>query len=1053
MTRIKLSLYVTVSLLLSIVMVPVIGAQSAGAAGADPVGTTYVSDESAHSIDVFAPGTNGNVAPLRSISGSLTGLGPGFGPDDVKVDAAGDVFSSNFSGDSITEYAPGASGNVAPICTISGSNTGLDSNDDISIAPDGTIYVGNFAGNPVEVFAPGACGNVTPERIIVGSATGLGEVDGLGVDAAGNLYVDNTPNGSIEVFAPGANGNVAPVRTISGSLTGLTGPDDIVVGFGGELYVTNGFNGGASVLVFAPGATGNVAPIQDISGSNTDLGAPDDLAVDASGHIFVTDEFSTLGPAMLEYASGATGNVAPATVISGSSTTFIGPEGVAVAGPPALTGATVSTTDSATSVSLGNPTSDTATITEGSNGDSPTGSLVFKFFGPGDPTCSSAPAHTSSAQTVHGAGSYSSGSFTPTAVGTYTWQALYSGDTHNPAVTTACSGVAAETVTVQQSAAQPTSTSTSLSGGGQSGTSISVPTNTAVTDRATLSGTNAAKATGKVTYNVYSHSGCTTLAAGGTPESITTPGTLPASAPVSLSAGGTYYWQAVYSGDTSNKPSTSACGSETEVVAPAPATGSLEICKVAAPPLAGQTFPFQTATWSGTQFKEVSLKAGAPPGGCSTVNTYTVGTTVLVEEAASAGVPFPGVNTPTFSIANGTITGNVPSLYLVAVRINVGTNVLTVTNTPIPPGPQFGTFEVCKSAADNNVQGSFVFNLTGPNGYSATTSVPTGQCNEVDNVPAGVPITVTEPPIFPFALTSVSTIPTTALISTNLGASSAQVEVEPESTSTVFFTNATLTGFVKVCKTLDRSADNVLAGKTFTYSVSATFEGAPIAVPSSVSVVAQAFPTQTCAFVGGTSSPFALPLGSLVTVSETGLPPTIQVVGTSVNPANLNAGSPNSTTVQLYVGNLPAPNNAGSFGAGSVTQANFINEAFGYVEVCKSSTSINAGIPFQFSVDGAAISPVDVGNCSPPILKPVGTTTVTETPAPHTTLTNVFGTSGATQSGNSALATVPYNADNMVTFNNEINTGSLKICKAQTPSDGQLGNTAFNFSYAYSVNG
>ena len=27
-----------------------------------------------------------------------------------------------------------------------------------------------------------------------------------------------------------------------------------------------------------------------------------------------------------------------------------------------------------------------------------------------------------------------------------------------------------------------------------------------------------------------------------------------------------------------------------------PATGSLEICKVAAPPLAGQTFPFLTAT-------------------------------------------------------------------------------------------------------------------------------------------------------------------------------------------------------------------------------------------------------------------------------------------------------------------------------------------------------------------------------------------------------------------------------------------------------------------------
>ena len=51
-----------------------------------------------------------------------------------------------------------------------------------------------------------------------------------------------------------------------------------------------------------------------------------------------------------------------------------------------------------------------------------------------------------------------------------------------------------------------TSLSTSLSGGGQSGTSINVPTGTAVTDTATLSGTNAAAATGTVTYNVYSDS-------------------------------------------------------------------------------------------------------------------------------------------------------------------------------------------------------------------------------------------------------------------------------------------------------------------------------------------------------------------------------------------------------------------------------------------------------------------------------------------------------------------------------------------------------------------
>ena len=35
---------------------------------------------------------------------------------------------------------------------------------------------------------------------------------------------------------------------------------------------------------------------------------------------------------------------------------------------------------------------------------------------------------------------------------------------------------------------------------------------------------------------------------------------------MTLSSGGTYYWQAVYSGDSGNQTSTSTCGSETETV-------------------------------------------------------------------------------------------------------------------------------------------------------------------------------------------------------------------------------------------------------------------------------------------------------------------------------------------------------------------------------------------------------------------------------------------------------------------------------------------------------
>ncbi len=112
--------------------------------------------------------------------------------------------------------------------------------------------------------------------------------------------------------------------------------------------------------------------------------------------------------------------------------------------------------------------------------------------------------------------------------------------------------------------ATPTQLSTSLSGGGQSGATITVKEGTAVTDSATLSGENASKATGSVEYNVYSDKECKTLAASaGTVE--VAGGVIPASNAQTL-APGTYYWQASYGGDETNAESKSTCGSEIETV-------------------------------------------------------------------------------------------------------------------------------------------------------------------------------------------------------------------------------------------------------------------------------------------------------------------------------------------------------------------------------------------------------------------------------------------------------------------------------------------------------
>lgn len=516
------------------------------AAGPDPAGTIYVADYAANAIDVFAPGTNGNVAPLRRIVGESTGLS---GPADVAVDSAGDVYSSNFNNDTITEYAPGASGNAAPIRTIGGALTKLANNDDMSVATNGEIYAGNFAGTPVVVFAPGASGNVAPVRTLEGSETGLSGVDGLGADATGALYVDS--GDSIRVFAPGANGNVAPIRVIEGLLTNLAGPDDVKVGFSGQLFVSDDGN---SLQVFEPGANGNVAPVRDIAGAATELTNVDDLAVTPEGAMYVAN-FSTSN--VVEFGPTADGEVAPIAKIAGPETTFSEPEGVALAPTPQASSATLSTT-TAPSISLGGLTHDTAALSEG---NSPTGSMIFKLFGPSDPTCSAAPAYTSPLITITGDGSYESPTFTPTIAGSYNWVAEYSGDANNAPVSTACGE---EPVSVTSETPPATQLSTLLSGGGQSGATITVAEGTAVTDSATLSGENASTATGKVEYNVYSDDECTNLVTKAGEVEVTGV-TVPASSAETL-APGTYYWQATYSGDPENAGSQSTCGSEIETV-------------------------------------------------------------------------------------------------------------------------------------------------------------------------------------------------------------------------------------------------------------------------------------------------------------------------------------------------------------------------------------------------------------------------------------------------------------------------------------------------------
>jgi len=75
---------------------------------------------------------------------------------------------------------------------------------------------------------------------------------------------------------------------------------------------------------------------------------------------------------------------------------------------------------------------------------------------------------------------------------------------------------------------------------------------------------------GTVTYTVYSDDTCTTQFADAGTKTVTN-GSVPDSNAVTFNAAGTYFWQAAYSGDANNDPSTSACTDEALVInAPTP---------------------------------------------------------------------------------------------------------------------------------------------------------------------------------------------------------------------------------------------------------------------------------------------------------------------------------------------------------------------------------------------------------------------------------------------------------------------------------------------------
>jgi hypothetical protein len=206
----------------------------------------------------------------------------------------------------------------------------------------------------------------------------------------------------------------------------------------------------------------------------------------------------------------------------------------------------------AITVLQGSSVTDTATL-GGPNASIATGSVAYNVYS--NSTCTQlVTAAGAGALTGGAAGASSAANLAP---GVYYWQASYGGDANNKAIASECG---TEILTVQA----PTATTTIQSGGGVMGASIPVLKGSAVTDTAHIAGSQAASATGTVTYTLYKDAKCTVPLGSASIASVVA-GVVGSSAPVAPPVG-TYYWTAVYSGGGLNAPSASACGTEKLIV-------------------------------------------------------------------------------------------------------------------------------------------------------------------------------------------------------------------------------------------------------------------------------------------------------------------------------------------------------------------------------------------------------------------------------------------------------------------------------------------------------
>jgi streptogramin lyase len=248
--------------------------------------------------------------------------GAGFnGPQNLAIDASGDAWVGNVSGDSVTELSP--SGGLAG--NFNNSNTagaGFSAPYDVAIDISGNVWIPNNSGDSLTELTSAGALVANFNNTNTSSADFLGPT-AVALDNFGTIWITNF--GSMTRFLYGSS----PVTNFNPSGANFLDLLGLAVDPGGFAWGTNEENNSVTELDSNGNLLGNFT---DSNASGANFGGPVGVAIDASRNVWITNE---TGSSLTELEAGCSTSRCFASNFNNTNTTganFYGPYALAIDG-------------------------------------------------------------------------------------------------------------------------------------------------------------------------------------------------------------------------------------------------------------------------------------------------------------------------------------------------------------------------------------------------------------------------------------------------------------------------------------------------------------------------------------------------------------------------------------------------------------------------------------------------------------------------------------------------------------------------------------------------